>query len=55
MRSSRGGGHAGTFTPGAGGGVAGGMVLIGGQAVAAELEVVVDAALSREEALCMPC
>jgi len=53
--SSRGRCNVGNFAPGAEGGVACGTVLVGGQAVAAELEVVVDAAVGREEALRVPC
>ena len=46
IRSSRRLGDAGNLTPDAEGDVACGTVLVGGQAMAAELEVVVDAAVS---------
>jgi len=50
-RSSCGRGDANHLAPGAEGGVACGTVLVGGQAVATELEVAVDAAVDGEEAL----
>ena len=43
--------NRGDLTPGAEGGVAGGPVLSGGEAMAGELEVVVDAGVGRQEAL----
>jgi len=45
IRPSRCGRHANHLAPGVEGGVACGTVLVGGQAVAARLEVVVDAAM----------
>jgi len=51
IRASRGGRSAGNLAPGAEGSVACGTVLVGGQAVATELEVVVDAGMGGQEAL----
>ena len=51
IKSSRCRRDADHLAPGAEGSVAGGAVLVGGQAVTAELEVVVDAAVGRKEAL----
>jgi hypothetical protein len=45
--------HTGEIAPGAKGVVASGAVLVGGEAVTAKLEVVVDAAMGEEEALRM--
>ena len=43
--------NRGDLTPGADGGVAGGTVLGGGEAMAAELEVVMDAGVGGQELL----
>ena len=43
--------NRGDLTPGAEGGIAGGTVLGGGQAVATKLEVVVDTGVGGQEAL----
>jgi len=51
IRSSRCRRDADHLAPGAEGGIVGGSVIGGGQAMAAELEVVVDAAVGGEEAL----
>ena len=51
IRASRCGRDARHLAPDAEGGVAGGAVLLGGRAVAAELEMVVDVAAGREEPL----
>jgi len=51
IRSSRCGRYADHLAPGSEGGVASGTVLVGRQAVAAKLEVVVDAAVGGKEAL----
>ena len=45
--------NRGDFTPGIEGGVAGGTVFNGGEAMAAELEVVVDAGVGGQETLGM--
>lgn len=47
--------NRGDLTPGAESGVAGGTVLVGGEAVAAELEVVVDAGVGGQETLGVAC
>jgi len=51
--SSRTRGNAGEIAPSAKGGVARGTVLGGGEAVKAELKVIVDPAMGGEEALCV--
>jgi len=51
IKSSRRGRDADHLAPDADVGIAGGTILVGGQAIAAELEVVVDAALGVGEAL----
>ena len=43
--------NRGDLTPGAKGDAAGGPVLVGGEAIAAELEVVVDAGVGGQETL----
>ena len=43
--------NCGDLAPGAKGGVAGGPVLVGGEVMAAELEMVVDAGVGRQELL----
>ncbi len=43
--------NRGDLAPGAESGVAGGTVLVGSEAMATELEVVVDAGMGRQEAL----
>lgn len=53
IRSSRSGCDADHLAPSAKGGVSCGTVLIGGQAMAAELEMVVDTGVGGEEALGM--
>ena len=49
LRRLRGISNRGDLAPGAESGVAGRLVLVGGEAMAAELEVVVDAGVGREE------
>jgi len=51
IRVSRSRRDAGNLAPGAESVIAGGTVLVGGQAMAAELELVVNAALGGKEAL----
>jgi len=53
IRASRSGCYADHLAPGAESSVPGSTVLVGGQAMAAELEVVVDAAVDGQEALGM--
>lgn len=53
MRPLRGSRNAGDLAPGAEGGVACSAVLIGGQAMTAELEMGVDAAMGGKEVLRM--